>query len=291
MNAELEASYAACRRIAAAHGRTYYLATRLLQPEQQRAVHALYAFARLADDVVDVSTSTPEQKASALDALAHPDWDHPVAAAFHDTLRRWQIGHVEDFLTSMRMDLTTTSYATQADLARYTYGSAAVIGLQVLPVLGAVVPRAVAAPYAADLGRAFQHTNFLRDVGEDLDRGRLYLPLEDLDRHGVTRADLEARRLTPAIRSLLQDLVDRNRRLYAQAVQGIRLLDPTSRPCVEAACTLYAGILDEIERQGFPVLSRRVSVGSVRRARVAGPALLGLTVQRRPRTRASAARG
>ena len=261
----LAASYDACRAVAAAHGRSYFLATRLLPAWKRPSVHALYAFARVADDLVDVTGES-------LDRV----WDSPVVPAFRDTLDRWGIDpqHVEDFLASMRMDLTVTSYATWADLRGYVHGSAAVIGLMMLPVLEPVVPAAVAAPYAADLGVAFQLTNFLRDVGEDLDRGRLYLPLEDLDRFGVTRADLEARRLTPAVRELLAFEVTRTRALYASAAQGIRLVHPSSRPCLGAALALYAGILDEVERQRFPVLERRVTVGRARRARLVAPALL-----------------
>ena len=261
----LAQSYDACRSVAAEHGRSYFLATRLLPAWKRPSVHALYAFARVADDLVDVSGDD-------LDRV----WDSPVVPAFRDTLDRWGIpwDHVEAFLASMRMDLAVTSYDTWEDLQGYVHGSAAVIGLMMLPVLEPVVPPELAAPYAADLGVAFQLTNFLRDVGEDLDRGRLYLPLEDLDRFGVTRAELEARRLTPGVRALLAFEVARARSLYAVAVQGIRLVHPSSRPCLELAAAVYGGILDEVERQGFPVLERRVAVSRVRRARLAAPLLL-----------------
>ncbi len=271
----LIASYDACRRVNAEHGRTYYLATRLLPSEVRPAVHALYAFARVADEVVDdlSSVADAEQKRAALHALADPRWDHPVAPAFRDTLARWGIpdSQVRDFLAAMHADLTVTSYPTYADLQDYMHGSAAVIGLQLLPLLRPVVPASLAAPYAADLGVAFQLTNFLRDVGEDLDRGRLYLPLEDLARFGLSREDLETRVLDDRVRALLAFEISRTRALYRVAAQGIRLLHPASRPCVETALTLYAAILDEIERQDYPVLTRRVSVGTGRRLRVAVP--------------------
>jgi len=261
----LDASYAACRALNAQHGRTYFLATRLLPAASRRSVHALYAFARVADDLVDVHHRS-------LDEL----WEHPVVPAFRDTVERHQIPweHVEAFLASMQQDLHVSSYATWEDLLGYTYGSAAVIGLMLLPVLGTVVDADLAAPYAADLGNAFQLTNFLRDVGEDLDRGRLYLPLEDLDAFGVSRADLESRVRDDRVRALLRFEIARARGLYSSAAQGIRLLDPAARPCVETAHTLYGGILDEIERADFPVLTRRVAVGTARRLRVAVPALL-----------------
>jgi phytoene synthase len=174
----------------------------------------------------------------------------------------------------MRQDLTESSYKTFEDLTGYMHGSAAVIGLQMLPVLEPVVPHAVAAPYAVDLGQAFQLTNFLRDVGEDLQRGRLYLPLEDLDAFGVTREQLEAGVVDGRVRRLLAFEIARTRELYRSAAHGVRLLHPTSRPCIETALRLYGGILDEIVGQDYPVLRRRVAVPLRRRVAVAAPALL-----------------
>jgi phytoene synthase len=174
----------------------------------------------------------------------------------------------------MRMDLTVTEYATYDDLMVYVYGSAAVIGLEMVPVLEPVVPREVAEPYASDLGVAFQLSNFLRDVGEDLRRGRVYLPQEDLRAFGVTREHLEAGVVDGPVRRLLAFEVDRTRELYRSAAQGVRLLHPTSRPCIETALALYGGILDEVVAADYQVLGQRVSVGPARRARVAVPGLL-----------------
>lgn len=176
----LRAAYTYCRRLNARHGRTYFLATRLLPVERRSAVHALYGFARWADDIVDDldGSRTPEDRDRLLrrleSDLAHGlrtgGGDEPVVRAVADTADRYGIEAVlfADFLASMRSDLHVTDYPTYADLRAYMHGSAAVIGLQMLPVLGTVVPRAEAAPHAADLGVAFQLTNFLRDVGEDL---------------------------------------------------------------------------------------------------------------------------
>jgi phytoene synthase len=174
----------------------------------------------------------------------------------------------------MAMDLSVTRYETYDDLMGYVHGSAAVIGLQMLPVLEPVVPREVAAPYAGDLGIAFQLTNFLRDVGEDLRRGRVYLPQEDLAAFGVTREHLEHGVVDGRVRRLLAFEVARTRELYRSAAQGVRLLHPTSRPCIEAALALYGGILDEIEKADYAVLDGRVSVGPARRAAVAVPGLV-----------------
>ena len=272
---DLRAAYELCRRLNAGHGKTYYLATLLLPAWKRPYVHALYGFARYADEIVDdlASTRTPEQKARELgDALQ----DHPVSRALADTMQRWDIapGLVEDFLASMRMDLTVTEYATYDDLLTYMHGSAAVIGLEMLPLLEPLVPREVAAPYASDLGVAFQLTNFLRDVGEDLRRGRVYLPQEDLAAFGVTTGHLRHGVVDGPVRRLLAFEVARTRELYRSAAPGVRLLHPTSRPCIETALRLYGGILDEVERSGYQVLSRRVAVPPARRAAVAAPGLV-----------------
>ena len=278
----LRASYEACRRLHARHGRTYYLATMLLPPARRPYVHALYGFARYADEIVDdlASTLTAEQKSQRLSSwgdgfladVKDGASQDLVCRAVVDTVLRWDIPleHFEAFLASMAMDLTVTEYATWSDLQRYVYGSAAVIGLQMVPVLGALSDAAYEP--AQDLGLAFQLANFVRDVGEDLDRGRLYLPLEDLDRFGLTRADLERRVVDDRVRALLAFEVARVRRLAEAARPGIAMLEPSSRPCIEAALVLYCGIADEVERSGYEVFGRRARVPVRRRLAVAGPA-------------------
>jgi phytoene synthase len=175
------------------------------------------------------------------------------------------------------MDLTVTDYPDRAALDRYMYGSAEVIGLQLLPVLGTVAPREEAAPYAAALGKAFQLTNFLRDVDEDLTRGRVYLPADELADHGVDRDVLtwcqQNRRTDKRVRAALVEQHAMTRRIYAQAERGIALLDPRSRPCVSAALTLYSGILNRIEDIDFAIFAQRASVSRSRRVQVAAVGL------------------
>jgi 15-cis-phytoene synthase len=252
-------------------------------------VHALYGFARYADEIVDdlgdhrpVAEKTAQLDALGADlaaALNGGPAAHPVLAALADTARRYGMEHrlFADFMGSMRMDTYVTDYATLDDLGGYMHGSAAVIGLQMLPVLGTVVPRAEAEEPAAALGIAFQLTNFLRDVGEDLDRGRVYLPADELAAFGVDRELLAWCRRTgrsdPRVRAALVHLVAHTRSVYRRAEPGIAMLEPVSRPCVQCAFTLYGGILDEIERADFPVLHRRVRVPTRRRLAVALPAL------------------
>jgi len=286
----LAASYDACRQINARTGRTFYLATLLLPPAKRPAVHALYAFARRTDEIVDRldPTLTVAQRERELSAwgtrFLSGAADDPVLAAVHDTVERYGIPlrHFEDFLTSMRMDLTTKEYATYDDLAVYVHGSAAVIGLQMLPVLGTVPGmHDAAAPYARDLGIAFQLTNFIRDIGEDLQRDRMYLPKDELAMFGVTRDDLASRVVDGNVRRLIAFQVTRARELYRSAAPGLRLLDPTSRDCIRTATTLYGEILDAVEAADYQVLDRRVAVGLPRRAAVAAPALVRAWWRRR----------
>ncbi len=282
--ADLAASYAECRRLNAVHGRTYYLATLLLPAWKRPYVHALYGFARYADEIVD-------DLGSALDDAGKAAWledwsqrflagadDVPVdgsvsvVPAVRDTIARWHIPmeYFEAFLRSMRMDLTVTEYQTWEDLLGYVDGSAAVIGLQMVPILEPSSPAAYA--YARDLGVAFQLANFLRDVGEDLRRGRIYLPQESLALFGVTREHLERGVVDGPVRRLLAHETARCRELFRSSLPGVRLLHPTSQDCIRTAYRLYGGILDEIERADYQVLDRRVAVPMRRRLAVAGPA-------------------
>ncbi|MEE1831484.1 phytoene/squalene synthase family protein [Streptomyces sp. SP17KL33] len=317
----LRDAYTHCRRLNARHGRTYFLATRLLPVERRPAVHALYGFARWADDIVDsLDTDAPAHRRAADLALLHERLERglrdshadthahtdvhddgggggsvePVVLALADTARRYAIDHrhFSDFMASMRSDLEVTDYPTYDDLRTYTHGSAAVIGLQMLPILGTVVPREEAAPHAAALGLAFQLTNFLRDVGEDLDRGRIYLPADLLGAHGVDRELLSwsrrtghrDRRITEALRAF-EDLT---RGVYREAAPGLTMLDPVARPCIRTAFVLYGGILDAVARDGYAVLHRRAVVPRRRRAAVAVDGLVRLTAARTSARRAAA---
>lgn len=274
----LRAAYETCRLVNAAHGRTYYLSALLLPADKRPHVYALYAFSRWADEFVD-SLDAPDPEglltwgAAALADLDRGESDDPIIAAVGHTARTLGIERslFEDFLAAMRQDIATTSYATYDDLRAYMWGSASVIGLMMLPVLEPLTT--AAREPAVALGEAFQLSNFVRDVGEDLQRGRIYLPVEDLDRFGVTRADLERGDVTDAVRALLGFEIDRTRRLYDVARRGVPMVRPQSRPCLETAIALYGGILDEVEAADYQVLRQRVSVPGRRRAAVALPAL------------------
>jgi 15-cis-phytoene synthase len=292
---QLRDAYRRCRELNARHGRTFFLATRLLTPAQRPAVHALYGFARLADDILD-DLDSPLDTAAKTHRLQRfsdqffcdcPDGgrgdDHEtdlVLAAVRHAAAIYGIDRQLfcDFLASMRMDLTVTDYPDRAALNIYMHGSAEVIGLQLLPVLGTVGPVDEAEPYAAALGKAFQLTNFLRDVDEDLIRERVYLPADELAAFDVDRDLLSwchvHRRTDPRVRSALAAQHHITRGIYRFAGDGVPMLAPWSRPCVATALTLYSEILDRIEASDFAVFSKRARVGTARRLQVAAGALV-----------------
>ncbi len=281
---DLRASYAECKRLNALHGKTYFLATLLLPKAKRPFVHALYGFARYADEIVDdlASELSIEEKAQALSTwgdgvlsdLKKGTSDDHVGRALIDTVKRFDIPHehFEAFLHSMTMDLTVQEYETYEDLLEYVYGSAAVIGLEMVPILGPLHNDAFEA--AKKLGIAFQLANFIRDVDEDLDRGRVYLPVKELAQFGVTREMLEERVLTPEIIEALKFQIARVRQLQAAATPGIAMLEATSRPCIQAASTLYCGIVDEVEKIGYDIFNQRAKTSTPRRIRVAGTAFI-----------------
>jgi len=290
----LRASYQECKRLNSIHGKTYYLATLLLPPAKRPHVHALYGFARYADEIVDdlASNLTLDEKAfvlkkwsnQVLSDIKSGSSNDPIAAALVDTTSRFKIpiAHFEAFLHSMNMDLTVRQYQSYEDLHEYVYGSAAVIGLQMVSVLGTISPDAVtsANEAAEKLGIAFQLANFIRDVGEELDRGRVYLPMTELEAHGVNRQMLEARVTTPQIKSALNEQIQRVRRLQNESTAGIKLLTPGARQCIQAASQLYCGIVDEVEKIDYQIFTKRAKTSNWRRTKVALPAYLRALVSR-----------
>ena len=279
---QLRASYEECKRLNALHGKTYYLATLLLPKAKRPFVHALYGFARYADEIVDdlASTLTDAEKAAELKTwgdgvlagLKSGESNDQVGRALIDTVNRFAIPHEHfvAFLHSMTMDLTVTEYPNYEALMEYVYGSAAVIGLEMVPILGALSDDAYEP--AEKLGAAFQLANFIRDVGEDLDRGRVYLPQDELAQFGVDREMLEARKLTPEIVAALKYQIARVRQLQREAAPGIMQLAAVSRPCIEAASELYCGIVDEVEAIGYDIFNKRAKTSTARRLRVASKA-------------------
>ncbi|MFZ9927023.1 MAG: phytoene/squalene synthase family protein [Candidatus Nanopelagicaceae bacterium] len=288
---ELRASYSECKRLNSLHGKTYYLATLLLPPGKRPYVHALYGFARYADEIVDDLASTLTSKEKELDLstwsaqilkdLANGESNDHVGAALVDTVQRFNIPieHFEAFLRSMAMDISVTRYERYEDLLEYVYGSAAVIGLEMVPILGPLSDDAY--PAAEKLGIAFQLANFIRDVGEDLDRGRIYLPLDELKSFNVDEEMLKERIITPEIKEALKFNIARVRQLQREAAPGIKLLAPESRACIEAASELYCGIVDEVEKIDYQIFTKRAKTSTARRLSVALPAFTRALAARR----------
>lgn len=292
--AVLSRGYQECARLTRQHGTTYYWGAALLPLSRRRHVHAIYAVCRLADDIVDApgATSDPSQvvrtRAALSDfaaefamAVEDPAAARPVLAAVGTTVRESGVDMecFDRFFRAMSMDLDTFAYDTWADLLGYMEGSAAVIGEMMLPVLeptshGAREP-------ARALGFAFQLTNFLRDVDEDLDRGRVYIPQEDLTRFG---ADPARRQVDEPWRALMRYEIERNRALYREAESGIAMLPGASARCVASAHRLYAQILDRIEHADYDVFHSRVRVPTWRKA---ATALAGTVAPPRPARRSA----
>jgi phytoene synthase len=272
----LEQSYARCRQLNRRYGTTYYWSTHLLPQVKRHHVHALYGFCRYADDIVDDlgSDATPAERQAALTDfgdrffvdLERGRSGDPVLKAVVHTVKAFDIDPdcFRRFLRSMAMDFRCETYETFEDLLDYMDGSAAVIGEMMLPILEPTSPEAYG--HARDLGIAFQLSNFWRDVAEDLDRGRVYVPQEDLRKFG---ADPWLRQATPEWRDLMAFEIARTRRYYESADLGIPLLPPTSARCIRGARSLYSGILVEIEKAGYDVFTRRVRVPTWKKLAVA----------------------
>ncbi len=280
----LDQSYARCRELNRRYGTTYYLSTFALPRVKRHHVHALYGFCRHADDIVDDLGPAPvAERAQALRDfgdrffadLAAGGSDDPVLKAVVHTVKAFDLDPecFRRFLRSMTMDLTVDRYPTYVDLQRYMDGSAAVIGEMMLPILEPSDPAAAFQP-ARDLGDAFQLTNFLRDVDEDLGRGRVYLPWEDVERFDAADA-LEHRKVTDGFVELLRFEIDRTRALYRQADAGVTSLPPSSARCIRAARRLYSQILEVIEAADYDVFSARARVPTWRKLAVVARSALG----------------
>lgn len=259
----LENAYLHCEELTKFHSRTFYLASGLLPKAKRRAARALYAFCRVSDDLVDVSGGSAEGNLGdwRLRALNdNPPHDDPVALAWTDTRIRYSIptGYAAQLIEGVGCDLTSSRYATFGDLTEYCYGVASTVGLMVMHIIGFRGLEAV--PYAVKLGVALQMTNILRDVGEDWNAGRLYLPQDELATFGLTEADIAAGRVDEDWRAFMRFQIDRNHRLYDEALPGIALLHPDGRFAISAAAELYRAILDNIEAHDYDVLSRRAYV-------------------------------
>lgn len=294
-----EAALKATEQVIRQHSKTFYFATALLPREKQRAIRSLYAFCRTSDDLADQppsSNSASTQTDLRLSVFA--DWQaevarpasqqtNPVLIAWAHTREQYAIErrYERELLDGIRMDLEFHPYPTWEALKTYCYRVAATVGLLSMPVIG-LAPGATfaqAAPPAITLGIALQLTNILRDVGEDQQRGRMYLPLEDLERFHLTARDIHNKVSDERFIALMQFEITRARALYQQALPGIAFLSEQTRPAVTAAALLYRRILNEIEAIHYQVHTRRAYTSPVRKVSML-PEILW-TVLRNPPSR------
>ena len=275
------ADHELCRRLHRQHGTTYYFATSRFHPAVRRRVHALYGFVRVPDEWVDNPSGDPLPRLRAyredlLCALDGGRAEHPALRAFGDVARGCGMRPEEPlcFLDAMEMDLVVARYPTYAHLETYMRGSAAAVGMMMCDVLGAGNDPAMRAAAQA-LGNAMQLTNFLRDVGEDARRGRIYLPQDELAAFGVGEDEILAGRMTDRFAALSRFQIERARRLYAQADSGIPQLPPEARKAVRLARVLYSRILDRVEERNHDVFGRRARTSKVEKLAVAARVLAG----------------
>lgn len=267
----LDRAYAYCDVITKEHSATFYMASALMSGEQRRATRALYAFCRVSDDLVD------RPDADAVDVARFEQWrehalsndppaDDPVATAWTDARARFNIPrqYAEQLLDGVASDLAVHRYESFSDLAKYCYGVASTVGLMSMHIVGFEDEKAI--PYAVKLGVALQLTNILRDVAEDWQNGRLYLPLEELRAFGLSEADIAAQSNDTRWKAFMAFQIARARQLYAESKPGLALLQRRGRVAVAAAADLYSGILDDIEAHNYDVFSRRAYISNRRKA-------------------------
>jgi len=264
-----------CQQKAAASGSSFYYSFLFLPPERRRAITALYAFCREVDDAVDEASDA--QRAAVKLAwwraevanLCSGKPQHPVARALLPFLEKYSISGEKllEIIDGMEMDLTQTRYLDWPGLERYCYRVAGVVGILAAGIFGYRDPRTL--DYARALGIAFQLTNIIRDVGEDARKNRIYLPLEDLERHGVPASDILRSRETDAFRSLMRFEAERAKAHYAQALQALPDADRKAQRPGLIMAAIYRALLDEIERDGFRVLTQRTSLTPLRKLFIA----------------------
>ena len=258
----LPEAYRHCVEITRKHSRSFFLSSQLLPAEKRLAIRALYAFCRTSDDLVDQPDQDATQALAAWVAQVHaplPPADNAVLVAWHDTLERYHVPRSlpDELLAGIAMDLTVSRYATFDDLWLYCYRVASVVGLISMHIIGY---REGASPFAIKLGVALQLTNILRDVGEDAARGRVYLPLEDLERFDLTDDDILNGRRDQAFRELMRFEIERAHSLYDASWPGIAMLNRDGRLAIAAAGEIYRGILGKIQAMDYDVFRRRAYV-------------------------------
>ena len=262
----LEESYSYCERVARTQAKNFYYSFLLLSRPQRQAMCAIYAFMRYCDDLSDSDDVADRPAAIAgwekdLEAaLSGNHSDHPLWPAFTDSVQRYGIPHqyFHDMIRGVSSDLEPRRIQTFQELYDYCYHVASVVGLTIIHIFGFKNPDALR--LAERCGVAFQLTNILRDVREDAELGRVYLPAEDLEKFGVKPEELAGSALSPALRNLLAFEADRARAYYREAEPLADLVDRRSRASLKALIAIYSRLLERISNSGYQVLAGRVRV-------------------------------
>jgi len=288
---EVDSSYEYCRRIARKRAKNFYYSFLLLSGQQRKAMCAIYAFMRYCDDLSDEPGATrvamERWRCELEEALEGRFSGHSVWPAFHHTVRRFQIPHdyFREMIAGVASDLEPRQTDSFDDLYRYCYQVASVVGLTIIHIFG--FDTRTALPLAEKCGVAFQLTNILRDVREDAERGRIYLPREDLWRFGVSAEDLGSGKRTDAFVRLMRFEAARARSYYEQSMPLLDLVHPRSRPSLWALITIYSRLLERIEKTGYDVLSRRVRLSALEKSWILARARISGRAQAPPHTAAA----
>lgn len=300
-NQKLREAYRYCRRVTNRHAKTFSIAAHFLPAHKREACYAVYAFCRYMDDIADRILSGENALQARMQQLAlweddmraatlgeHRD-DHPVLLAWSDTVRRFHIPweYAQTLIDGVRSDLVFVRMRTFEELETYCYKVASVVGLMTARIFE--FDRMEALDHARDLGTAMQLTNILRDVGEDMRNGRIYIPTDDLAAFSLTDDDIRAARVDGRFRAMMRSQIERARAFYARADEGIPMLHPDSQLTVQLMSSNYRRILDVIERNDYDVFTRRASLSLAAKAAVI-PSLAYKTTTRRMASLLSARR-
>ncbi len=285
----LAESFRYCEHVARTQAKNFYYSFLTLSPERKAAMCAIYAFMRYSDDVSDEAAEDKTKAVEMLEwrqaldrAFAGDYGDSLILPAFHETVLHYNIpsSYFHDLIDGTEMDLTKTRYATWDELHQYCYRVASIVGFVCIHVWGFDARDGRAMRYAESCGLAFQLTNILRDIKEDADRDRIYLPQEDLQRFGVTEQELKQGELTDRFRALMQFEADRAKEYYRQARELFPLIDRAGRPTLSIMLNIYRGILDSIEDHNYDVYSQRARVSTVKKLSIVASAWFSSRLQR-----------
>ena len=291
MTIELELAYEHCQRITRSEAKNFYYAFRTLPARQRRAIYAAYAFCRVCDDIADGPSPLDEKQRLLADTREllrqsqNGSVADPVFTALGDAVATFGIParYFEEVIDGVEMDLVRTRYESFDELREYCYKVAATVGLICIEVFG--YSDSTANEYAVDMGLAMQLTNIMRDLKEDAQRGRIYIPLDEISSFGYTEEELQRGVMNYAFRNLMSHQAARARRYFDSGRRLMPLLPPQSRACPEVLIGVYSAILDRIESSEFDVYRRRIGLGTLEKLLLTGRLWAASLIPTYPRRR------